>query len=333
MLILGIESSCDDTAAAVLDGNEIQANIISSQFDVHARYGGIVPELAARNHIEAIRPVVDEALVKADITLDEIDAIATTQGPGLIGSLLIGFTFAKAIALVKNIPCIGVDHMAGHLLSVFLDNDQPEFPYIALVVSGGTTSLFQVNNYTTFKGLGRTRDDAAGEAFDKIAKLLDLGYPGGPAVSKYAAAGDSKAIPFPRAWLDSDSLDFSFSGLKTAVVNYVNRQRQKKEKINREDICASFQEAVIDVLVEKTIKACRFSNIRTVVLGGGVASNTRLREHMAKRCRQEKLKLFIPPPIHCTDNGAMIALAGYYLLQENKTIDLNSDVFSRSPLN
>lgn len=333
MLILGIESSCDDTAAAVLDSTGIRANIVSSQFDIHARFGGIVPELAARNHIEAVWPVVDEALDKAGIAIDGIDGVAATRGPGLIGSLLVGFTFAKAIALVQNIPCIGVDHMAGHLLSVFLGADQPGFPYIALVVSGGNTSLFKVKNYTTFKMIGRTRDDAAGEAFDKVAKLLDLGYPGGPMVSRYAAGGDGTAMKFPRAWLAEDSLDFSFSGLKTAVANYVHKKRQQKKKIRKKNICASFQEAVVDVLVEKTVRACRLENMQTVVLGGGVAANDRLRQCMSERCRREGLELFIPPPDFCTDNGAMIALAGYHLLQAGETTGPDSDVFSRSPLN
>ncbi len=334
MLILAIESSCDDTAAAVVVGpNRVQSNVISSQFDVHAQFGGIVPELASRAHVEAIWPVVERALADADVTLDDIDCIAATQGPGLVGSLLVGFTFAKAVALVKKIPCVGVDHMAGHLLSAFFDKNPPVFPYTALVVSGGNSSLFTVEDETHFQLIGRTRDDAAGEAFDKVAKLLELGYPGGPAVSKLAETGDPQAISFPRAWLDKDSLDFSFSGLKTAVVNHVNKCRQKNIALAREDICASFQEAVVEVLVEKTVRACRRNRHHSIILGGGVASNRRLRQEMTYRCHREGLSLHIPAPIFCTDNAAMVALAGYYQLQQGNLLALDDDAYSRSPLN
>lgn len=334
MLILAIESSCDDTAAAVLNGpDQVQSNIISSQFDVHARFGGIVPELASRAHIEAIRPVVDQALLEANVTLNDIDCIAATRGPGLVGSLLIGFTFAKALALVKNIPCVGVDHMAGHLLSTFLDENPPGFPFTALIVSGGNSSLFVVKNQTSFRLLGRTRDDAAGEAFDKVAKLLELGYPGGPVINRLAQTGDAKAIAFPRAWLDKNSLDFSFSGLKTSVVNYVNRCGQKNTPLAVEDICASFQEAVVEVLVEKTILACRDNDHKAIALGGGVASNSRLRELMLKRCGQEGFSLHVPAPIYCTDNAAMIGLAGYYQFKQGTILNRDDDAYSRSPLN
>lgn len=334
MLILAIESSCDDTAAAVLkDDRDVLSNVVSSQFDVHARFGGIVPELASRCHIEAIWPVVQEALAQAEVELDQIDIIAATQGPGLIGSLLVGFTFAKGLALGKDIPCVGVDHMAGHLLSSFLDRPCPDFPYIALVVSGGNSSLYKVTDHCTYHCLGRTRDDAAGEAFDKVAKLLDIGYPGGPVVSEFAKKGDPKSISFPRAWLDKDSLDFSFSGLKTAVVNHVHRLRQQGSSLPVEDICASFQEAVVDVLVEKTIKAAVTHNISTVALGGGVASNQRLRDRMKQRCDNKNFDLFIPPPTFCTDNAAMIGLAGYYSYQAGHRVSLDTDVYSRSPLN
>ena len=333
MLILAIESSCDDTAAAVVAApDQVRANIISSQFDVHAPFGGIVPELASRVHIEAIWPVVNQALAEAGAALDDIDLIAATQGPGLVGSLLVGFTFAKALALIKNIPCVGVDHMAGHLLSAHLGATAPAFPYTALVVSGGNTSLFTVTNYTDFQRIGRTRDDAAGEAFDKVAKLLGLGYPGGPAVSRLAGTGDPKAIRFPRAWLDKDSLDFSFSGLKTSVVNAVNRYRQKEIPLPTKDICASFEEAVVEVLVEKTLLAARKNDHETVVLGGGVASNKRLRGQLAKRCKSEGLKLHVPEPVFCTDNAAMIALAGYYRFMQGEILQPDDDAYSRSPL-
>ncbi len=334
MLILAIESSCDDTAAAVLEDNRrVLSNVISSQFEVHAKYGGIVPELASRCHIEALWPVVGEALATAGVSLDDIDLVAATQGPGLVGSLLVGFTFAKAVALVNNIPCTGVDHLAGHLLAIMLEEERPDFPYTALVVSGGNTSIFTVNGPTEFFLQGRTRDDAAGEAFDKVAKLLDLGYPGGPVVSKLAEKGNPKAIAFPRAWLADDSLDFSFSGLKTSVVNYVNRCRQKGEPVPVEDICASFEQAVVDVLVKKTITAAKKSGHARVVIGGGVAANSKLRNQLANHCRQEGLESFIPSPIFCTDNAAMIALAGYFQFARGATVGPDADAFSRSPLN
>ncbi len=333
MLILAIESSCDDTAAAVLeDDKTVLSNVVSSQFDVHARFGGIVPELASRCHIESIWPVVLEALAEADVELDQIDVIAATQGPGLIGSLLVGFTFAKGLALVQDIPCVGIDHMAGHLLSSFLDHPGPGFPYVALVVSGGNSSIYKVADHATFHCLGRTRDDAAGEAFDKVAKLLDLGYPGGPIVSEIAENGDPQSISFPRAWLDKDSLDFSFSGLKTAVVNHVHKLQQQGALLPVEDICASFQEAVVDVLVEKTIRAAVRNEINTVVLGGGVASNKRLRNMMRQRCDAENFDLYIPRPVFCTDNAAMIGLAGYYSYQRGHFVSPDDDVYSRSPL-
>jgi len=334
MLILAIESSCDDTAAAVLEDNHrVLSNVISSQFDVHAKYGGIVPELASRCHIEAIWPVVSEALATAEVSLADIDLIAATRGPGLVGSLLVGFTFAKAVALVNNIPCTGVDHMAGHLLAIMLEENRPDFPYTALVVSGGNTSIFTVTGTTKFILQGRTRDDAAGEAFDKVAKLLDLGYPGGPVVSDLAEKGNPKAIAFPRAWLADDSLDFSFSGLKTSVVNHVNRCRQKGEPVAFADICASFEQAVVDVLVEKTILAAKNCGHKRVVIGGGVAANKKLRNQMAERCREEGLDSFIPSPVFCTDNAAMIGLAGYYQFAGGATVGPDTDAYSRSPLN
>ena len=334
MLILGIETSCDDTAAAVLDADhQVFSSVISSQNDIHARFGGIVPELASRCHIEAIWPVVETALSGAKVSLGEIDLIAATRGPGLVGSLLVGFTFSKALALVHGIPCVGVDHMAGHLLSCLLETEKPEFPYTALIVSGGNTSLFAVQDPMTFIRLGRTRDDAAGEAFDKVAKLLNLGYPGGPVVSRLAAEGDARAVSFPRARLGEHSLDFSFSGLKTSVANHVATRRKQGEELPIADICASFQEAVVDVLVEKTLAAAALTGHSRVVLGGGVAANQRLRTVLRERCGACGLQLFLPSPVFCTDNAAMIALAGHYQYQQGDLATPDMDAYSRSSLN
>ena len=333
MLLLAIESSCDETAAAVLeDGTNLLSSIVDSQIQVHSPYGGVVPELASRRHIETIYPVVAEALKQASIKLDRLDAIAVTQGPGLVGSLLIGMSFAKALAYVGNLPCLGVDHMAGHLLSVFLGENQPGFPYVALAASGGHSSIYLVSDPLSYKLLGQTRDDAAGEAFDKVAKLLGLEYPGGPIIAETAKKGNPEAVSFPRAWLEPDSLDFSFSGLKTSVVNYVNRANQKNEELNLPNICASFQEAIADVLVEKTLSAGRKSDIAQIVLAGGVAANQRLRDLMRSRGQKENFEVFLPPKEYCTDNAAMIAVAGYHLFKNRKlassTIDM--DVYSRS---
>lgn len=334
MLILGIESSCDETAAAVLEnGDRLLSSVIHSQVDTHSKFGGVVPEIASRQHLTAIYPVVQEALRQARVTLSQIDAIAVTQGPGLIGSLLVGLSFTKAVSFVTNIPCVGVDHMAGHLASVFLADDKPAFPFVSLVASGGHSSFFEVEDHLVYSLLGRTRDDAAGEAFDKVAKILGLGYPGGPIISSLAGEGDCKAIAFPRAWLAEDSLDFSFSGLKTAVVNHVNRARQQNAELPISDICASFQEAVVEVLVEKTIKAALNRGIKRVVMVGGVAANPRLREYMQFRGQQEGLAVFMPPLDFCTDNAAMIALAGYHQFKGTGPSTLSMDVYSRSPVN
>ena len=332
MLILGIESSCDETAAAVLaDGQRLLSDVVHTQVSVHAKYGGVVPELASRMHLESIYSVTDEALRQAGVDLDDLDGIAVTQGPGLIGSLLVGLSFAKAISFVRKIPYVGVDHMNGHLLSVFLDQSRPAFPYIAVVASGGHTSIFRVNSPQEYILLGRTRDDAAGEAFDKVGKLLGLAYPGGPVIGKLAEEGNAGAIPFPRAWLDPDSLDFSFSGLKTSVVNFVHQQKQKgKSDLPVADICASFQEAVVDVLVTKGIRAAKRENVNRIVLAGGVAANLRLREEMARRAKECGVEVYMPSPCFCTDNGAMIALAGYHrFLAGEGGYDYGMDVYSR----
>lgn len=339
MLTLGIESSCDDTSAAVLEGDSVLlANVVSSQDTIHARFGGVVPELASRKHLESIHPIVDEALHRAGVCLDNIDLIAVTQGPGLIGSLLVGYSYAKAISYINEIPYVGVDHMAGHLLSVFLEDRHPTFPYIALLVSGGTSSIFLCRDFNSFELLGRTRDDAAGEAFDKVAKILHLGYPGGPFVAREAQQGDGARFSFPRARLEENSLDFSFSGLKTAVLNQCNTFQQND--IPTTDICASFQAAVIEVLVEKTLAAASRYNIETVVLGGGVSANGGLRQAMKQKCCTMGIELFYPRPALCTDNAAMIALTGFHQYRKtsstpgshNGVIDYDSDVYSRSNL-
>ncbi|MCP4340594.1 MAG: tRNA (adenosine(37)-N6)-threonylcarbamoyltransferase complex transferase subunit TsaD [Desulfobulbaceae bacterium] len=332
MLILGIESSCDDTAAAVLENDVILSNILTSQDAIHTKFGGVVPELASRKHLQAIHPIVELALEKAGVQLADIQLIAATRGPGLIGSLLVGYSYSKALSYVSKIPLIGVDHMAGHILSIFLDQPTPTFPYIALIVSGGTSSIYLATSYTDFRLLGRTRDDAAGEAFDKVAKLLGLSYPGGPQVAANGEKGDPRYVKFPRAWLDKSSLDFSFSGVKTAVLNHVNQQNLKGLKLQIEDICASFQEAVVEVLVEKTIIAAKQNNIDTVVIGGGVSANTRLREVFKARCNTEGLSFYAPKPVYSTDNAAMIALAGFHAFNHSGPVSLDEDVYSRSQL-
>ncbi len=336
MRILAIESSCDDTAAAVLDPDRgILSSAVSNQDAIHSPFGGIVPELASRRHIEMVAAVTGEALRRAGCGLEGIGLIAATQGPGLVGSVLVGFTFAKALAMARNLPCVGVDHIAGHLLSCRLEARRPDFPYTALIVSGGNTALFAVENAVRFLPLGRTRDDAAGEAFDKVAKLLGLGYPGGPAVSRLAADGDPAAFSFPRARLGADNLDFSFSGLKTAVATATASLREGGHPLTPEelaDLCASFQEAVIDVLVEKTLAAARRHHHRRIALGGGVAANPRLRSAMTEACADKGLELFLPSPALCTDNAAMIALAGYHCFLQGDRIDPDSDAYSRSPL-
>lgn len=331
MLILGIESSCDETAAAVLaDGKTLLSNVINSQIDIHNLYGGVVPELASRQHIRNISAVVAASLQEANVTLDQIDGLAVTAGPGLVGCLLVGHTYAKALSLVRKIPMVGVDHITGHLLSIFLGDKTPEFPYIAMVASGGHSSLFFVTDPDNFRLLGRTRDDAAGEAFDKVAKLLDLGYPGGPVISKLAREGNPRAIDFPRAWLGNDSLDFSFSGLKTAVANYVNQCRITASEINIPDICASFQEAVVDVVVTKTFLAARQVGCKNIALAGGVAANPRLREVMTSRGEESGHQVFLTPSQFCSDNAAMIALTGHLNFTGNADICPDSDVYSRS---
>lgn len=335
MIVLGIETSCDDTAAALLDSEaSILANVVSSQDLIHQRFGGIVPELASRRHMESITLIVKESLDLANLTLADLDLISVTRGPGLLGSLLVGFSYAKSLSYTLGIPFVGVDHMAGHLLSVFLEDKAPSFPYIALIVSGGTTSLFKVEGYCQFELLGATRDDAAGESFDKIARYLQLGYPGGPVVSNRADQGDGTALALPRAWLEEGSLDFSFSGLKTSTMNHCHRLKQQGSLAENQidDTCASFQQAVIDVLVEKTVKATQLHGINSVVLGGGVSANNSLRQQMRRRCATDGLSLYLPAVENCTDNGAMIAFAGLQQFLGGDRGSFGDDVYSRSPL-
>ncbi|MEE4136943.1 MAG: tRNA (adenosine(37)-N6)-threonylcarbamoyltransferase complex transferase subunit TsaD [Desulforhopalus sp.] len=332
MYILGIESSCDDTAAAVLNNGTVCSSLLTSQDAIHRRFGGVVPELASRKHLEAIVPMVDCALAEAGIDLAGIDLIAATRGPGLVGSLLVGYSYARALAQVSRIPLVGVDHIAGHILSVFLGAKPPPFPYISLVVSGGNSALYLAEDTCTFRLLGRTRDDAAGEVFDKVAKLLQLPYPGGPQVAARAQTGNREAIRFPRAWLGSQSLDFSFSGLKTAVRVHVEQQRHQLSQAMLNDICASFEEAVVEVLVEKTILAARQCQVSNIALGGGVSANNRLRERFDLRCRQEGLGFFPPDRQYSTDNAAMIALAGLHIYRRFGAASSDADVFSRSTL-
>ncbi len=333
MIILGLESSCDDTAAAILgDNGGILASVISGQDSIHARFGGIVPELASRSHLQVISTVVDETLHRSGLGFENLDLVSVTQGPGLIGSLLVGFSYAKSLSYALDIPFVGVDHMAGHLLSAFLETAPPPFPYIALIVSGGTSALFRVDGFFDFSLLGRTRDDAAGEAFDKVARLLNLGYPGGPAVARCAEAGDPAAYRFPRAMLEDDSLDFSFSGLKTAVMSRYKNHGTEERKRAVPDLCAAFQQAVVDVLIEKTIAAATRQRIDAVVLGGGVSANSVLRHRLKERCMAENKYLFLPAPANCTDNAAMIAFAGMKKFESGTQGNLDDDVFSRSLL-
>ncbi|GBE05699.1 MAG TPA: tRNA (adenosine(37)-N6)-threonylcarbamoyltransferase complex transferase subunit TsaD [Nitrospirae bacterium] len=321
MLILGVDTSCDDTSAAVVeDGARIISNVVSSQDEIHEKYGGIVPELASRRHIEMIWPVVDEALKKSDIGLKDISAIAVCHGPGLIGSLLVGVCFAKSLAYVNKIPLIAVNHLEGHIFSSFLEETAPDFPFIALVVSGGHTSIYRVDNYGVYTELGRTLDDAAGEAFDKVAKLLGLGYPGGPYIEALSEKGDPGIIPFPRPYMHK-GLDFSFSGLKTAVLTHIRKEPDSK----KEDIAASFQSAVIDVLTDKTVKAAKAGNVNKIVIAGGVAANRSLRKAMIRMAEEEKMQVCLLPEYLCTDNAAMIASAGFFRFKQGKTagFDLN----------
>lgn len=313
ILILGIESSCDETAAAVVrNGREVCSNVISSQIELHKLYGGVVPEIASRKHIEKINQVIEEALEGAKVTLDDLDAVAVTYGPGLVGALLVGVAEAKAICYAKKKPLVGVHHIEGHVSANYIEHPELEPPFLCLIVSGGHTHLVMVNDYGEYEILGRTRDDAVGEAFDKVARAIGLGYPGGPKIDKLAKEGNPNAIRFPRAKIEDAVYDFSFSGVKSAVLNHINGCKMKGEPIVEADIAASFQKAVTDVLVERTMKAAKEHGVQKVAIAGGVASNSALRQAMQEACDKEQLYLSYPSPIYCTDNAAMIGVAGYY---------------------
>ena len=324
--ILGIESSCDETAAAVVkNGREVLSNIISSQIVIHRKFGGVVPEIASRKHIENIMPVIDEALQQANVTLEDIDAVAVTYGPGLVGALLVGLSAAKSLAWATDKPLIGVNHLEGHVFANFLTDPELEPPFMALVVSGGHTALLKVTGYNSFEMLGQTRDDAAGEAFDKIARVMGLQYPGGPEIEKLALDGNPHAIEFPVAKLDAP-YEFSFSGLKSAVINYLHNQEQAKREINRADVAASFQYAVTNALVQKAVRTMKDTGLKKIVLAGGVSANKTLQTTLAKAMSDIGAELVAPMPILCTDNAVMIACRGYFMYQAGmeSPLDLNA---------
>ena len=313
VLILAIESSCDETAAAVVkNGREVLSNVINTQIAIHTEYGGVVPEIASRKHIENINPVIKKALTDAGVTHDDIDAIGVTYGPGLVGALLVGVAEAKAIAFAKNKPLVGVHHIEGHISANYVENKELEPPFVALVVSGGHTHLVKVNDYGEYEIIGRTRDDAAGEAFDKVARAIGLGYPGGPKIDKLAKEGNPEAIEFPRAHVDDAPYDFSFSGIKSAVLNYINSANMQGKEINRADVAASFQKAVVDALVSRAVKLAKECGMDKLAIAGGVASNSALRAAVQEECAKNNIRFYSPSPVLCTDNAAMIGAAAYY---------------------
>lgn len=313
ILILAIESSCDETAASVVkNGRCILSNVISSQIALHTLYGGVVPELASRKHIEKINQVIEAALCEANVTLDDLDAIGVTYGPGLVGALLVGVAEAKAIAYAKKIPLVGVHHIEGHVSANYIEHPDLEPPFLCEIISGGHTHLVIVKDYGEFEILGRTRDDAAGEAFDKVARAIGLGYPGGPKIDRLSREGNPSAIAFPRAHIEDAPYDFSFSGLKSAVLNYLNKCHMTGEQIVEADVAASFQQAVVDVLVDNAIRAAKDYGIDRLAIAGGVASNQGLRTAMEAACQKEGIRFYRPSPVFCTDNAAMIGVAAYY---------------------
>ena len=328
VLILAIESSCDETAAAVVrNGRDVLSNVIASQIATHKIYGGVVPEIASRKHIEAIDWVIDGALKDAGVKKEDVDAVAVTYGPGLVGALLVGLSEAKALAFALDKPLIPVHHIEGHIAANYIQNKDWEPPFICMVVSGGHTHLVHIRDYSSFDILGHTRDDAAGEAMDKVARVLGLPYPGGPHIDRLSKEGDPEAIQFPRVTLESDSYDFSFSGLKSAVLNYINKARMTGEEIKPADVAASFQQAVVDVLVEKSMRACESLGVKKLALAGGDSANTQLRAEMEKNCRDRSIEFCVPAPILCTDNAAMIGSAGYYEYMKGNMADMSLNAY------
>jgi N6-L-threonylcarbamoyladenine synthase len=336
MIILGIDTSCDDTSAGVVEGGtRVLSNVVHSQVKLHHPHGGVVPELASREHLKNIMPVVQAALQEADVRMSDLDGVAVTVGPGLVGALLVGLYYAKGLSYVHDIPLAAINHLEGHILSIVLEEEVPSFPFVALTVSGGHTSLYHVKGYGSYTQMGQTIDDAAGEAFDKVAKIFGLGYPGGVVIEDLAREGRSDIIKFPRAYLSKDSLDFSFSGLKTSVSLYTKKWREKKMEDNGvllADIAASFQESVVDVLIHKLMKAREEKGVEAVVVAGGVACNKRLRSRLSEDASSEDVRVYYPRPEYCTDNGAMIAVAGYHRLLSGERADLSGDVRSKYPV-
>lgn len=333
LLTMAIESSCDETSVAfVLEGREILSNVIASQIDVHKVFGGVVPEIASRHHLNNINRVIDEAMAEAGCTLDEVDFIGVTYGPGLVGALLIGLATAKAYALAANKPLVGVHHIQGHISANYIEHKELEPPFMALVISGGHTNIVEVEDYNSYKVLGGTRDDAVGEAYDKVARVLGLGYPGGPLIDKIAKEGDADAIQFKRVFLEKDSFDFSFSGIKTGVLNYINSEKQAGREISVPDVAAGFQQAVLDVIVAKAVGAAVKLGKDKLVLAGGVAANSKLRQMLEEECKKKGIELYYPSPVLCTDNAAMIGCAAYYKYKAGKVDDLNLDAHANLPI-
>lgn len=327
MIVLGIETSCDETSCSIVrDGREVLSNVISSQIDIHRKFGGVVPEIASRKHIESINPIIQQALDEACLDFSDLDLISVTQGPGLVGALLIGLSAAKALAFGLDLPLVGVNHIEGHICANYIEYKDLEPPFTCLIVSGGHTYLVYASSYTDYELVGMTRDDAAGEAFDKVARSLGLPYPGGPHIDRLARVGNKEAIDFPRVMLEKDSYDFSFSGLKTAVLNYLNQMDQASREIVVEDVAASFQAAVVDVLVDKTYKLAKERSSNKIVLAGGVAANSALRQAMEARGREEGVSIYYPSNILCTDNAAMIASCGYFNYINGKKSSLDMEV-------
>lgn len=325
---MAIESSCDETSVAVLAGGRtVLSNVISSQIDIHTAFGGVVPEIASRHHLENMNTVVEQSLQEAGVTLDQIDLLGVTYGPGLVGALLMGVATAKAIAFAKDIPLVGVNHMHGHVSANFIQYPDLEPPFMSLIVSGGHTNIVEMTDYGKCSVLGGTRDDAVGEAYDKVARVIGLGYPGGPKIDRAAKEGNPEAIHFKRVFLEKGSLDFSFSGLKTAVLNYLNTERQAGRQISVPDVAASFQAAVIEVIVKKAIEAATDRKQEKLVLAGGVAANSKLRQDLQKECDKHGIRLYVPDPVLCTDNAAMIACAAYYKYQKQGADDLYLDAY------